>query len=209
VTKQHPNSVLYCQLMEAIKQRTDVVLLNTRMLGGNCHYMGVNFVAEFCLLQLRFCCELLALGCVAIHTDAPSTKKLEKEWNAEQIMKAFEKIKPKFFPKAIKSAPMPNGSVDQQPVTGSLTKEEFVKMYSFIGKMLHSGTLRSLKTQNSQRYDIKIIDDFMGKLIKLLEDHIYLLYDEKRMIRVIMNNVADGKVWMNELLRTELLEQQP
>lgn len=196
--------------MEGIKRRTDAVLLNTRMLVTNCHFMDAIFVAEFCLLQLRFCCELLALGCIAIHTDAPNAKKLERVWNAEQIMKQFENIKPKFFPMGIKSVSMPNGTIDQQPVAGALTKDELVKMYSFVGRMLHSGTFKSHKIQKSQLHDIAIIDDFVAKLGKLLSDHIYLLYDEKRMIRIIMSNVGDGgKVSMSELLRTDLLGQQP
>lgn len=40
---------------------------------------------------------------------------------------------------------------------------------------------------------------FVRALIRLLNDHTYLLHDQKKMVRVIMHNEKDGKVWLNEL----------
>ena len=58
---------LYCGLMEEIKLRfhwTEIALL------GGFPPMPGAFVKEFCRLQLRMVCELLAIGCVVFTTCA-------------------------------------------------------------------------------------------------------------------------------------------
>src|SRR5215211_5690148 len=58
-------------------------------------------VREFCYLQLRMLCELIALGCLVAHGDirAAQSKDLQKEWSAYRIMDALEKLHPGFYPR--------------------------------------------------------------------------------------------------------------
>jgi hypothetical protein len=156
-------------------------------------------LAQFCLLQLRFCCELLALGCIAIHTDVPQTKKLQSKWNAGDIFNSFEHLKPEFFPEPIKEETRSDGVIDQLPLEGALTKSEMVKMYHFFGSQLHAGTFDGLQNPTSRNYDFHMLEKFVSNLMKLLSNHTYKWYVQKKLIRVIMNNERDGKVWFNEL----------
>jgi hypothetical protein len=194
----HPNGSLYCQIMEQLKWRVDAVIQTLQLVRNNEHYLGNLPAAEFCLLQLRFCCELLALGCIAIHTDIPQTKRLQKMWNADAIIKAFEELKPEFFPAAIKDE-MQNGMITHVPVEGALTKSELLKMYNFFGGLLHAGTFKRYRNSEIRSYDFQMLEDFVSQLMKLLNNHTYKLYDQNKLIRVIMHNVDDGKVWLNEL----------
>jgi hypothetical protein len=47
------------------------------------------------------------------------------------------------------------------------------------------------------------LEEFITKLKRLLNAHTYLLNDERTMIRVIMRNVTDGRVWINRLEQVE------
>lgn len=201
--KSHPNATLYCQLMEYIKWRIKAVMKTTEQVKLRQHYLDNRLAAEFCLLQLRFCCELLAIGCVAIHTDVPQGKKLRKNWNAERTMSAFSELKPEFFPKPIKDILCDDGTFEQQPVENALTREEFLSDYSFFASQLHTGNYLRYKKMEIKRFDFGLIESFVSKFIRLLDNHTYYLHDEEIMIRVIMNNAKDGKVWLNELQKVQ------
>jgi hypothetical protein len=197
---KHPNGSLYGDLMEYLKWRVEAVLKTIELVNSGKHYLDNRLAAEFCLLQLRYCCEYMAIGFVAIHTDV-SMAKLYEQWNAQRILKTFEQLKPEFFPEGVKSEPQPDGTILQIPVEGALTQEELVKMYNFTGEMLHSGTFNRFKTPEAPRsYSFELVNDFILKLTKLLSDHVYRLDDGARMIRVIMYD-KNGRVGLNELER--------
>jgi hypothetical protein len=87
---------------------------------------------EFCFLQLRMLCELIALGCLTAHGDLQVGKDLQKAWQADKIIRDLEKLHPEFYPKA---APQQNEG---------FTKEELTKLYWRCGDVLHRGTLQTL-----------------------------------------------------------------
>lgn len=198
--EEHPNGALYCRLMEFIKWRVEAVGKTIHLVRTNQSYLDNRLAAEFCLLQLRMCCELLAIGCLAIHTDVPQSKRLQKEWNANTIMRAIEALKPQFFPTAVRDEVLPNRIIQQHLVEGALTKKEFLDSYHLFGSMLHTGTLDRYKNSSPKTYDFSLLENFIDKLSKLLSNHTYLLNDNKTMIRVIMHNIKDGRVWLQPLV---------
>ena len=199
MSKPHPNGALYCDLMEFIKWRIEAVQKTIHLVRTKQHYLDNRLAAEFCLLQLRMCCELLAIGCIAIHTDVPQTKRFEKMWNAEAIMTNFKELKPSFFPVPVIDKIENDGSISQFPVEGALTQSELLQMYNLFGSLVHTGTFKKYKKSTTQAYDFSLLEDFIAKLVKLLNTHIYYLEENKQMIRVIMHNVQDGRVWLNRL----------
>jgi hypothetical protein len=100
---------------------------------------------------------------------------------------------------AVRDVPGSDGVIEQKPVIGSLTKSDFLKMYSFFGGLLHTGTFKRYKDAKVHTFDFRVLHDFLSKLIALLNNHVYFLEDKKMMIRVIMHNVKDGRVWLNEM----------
>jgi hypothetical protein len=195
----HPNASLYCDLMESIKWRSDLINKTLHLVRIQKHYLDHRSAAEFCLLQLRFCCELLAKGCVAIHTDIPQTSSLHKVWSAKKIMKAFEKLNPQFFPVPIKDELGPDGIWEQRRVKDALTRTELLNMYSFFGELLHTGSFGGHKSPEKRIHNFGLLEEFVSKFIKLLNTHIYELNGYNKIIRVMMWSEKDGRVWLNEL----------
>ena len=58
---------------------------------------------EFCFLQLRLLCELVALSCLVAHGTYPlckPTRAEKKAYSADEIMKKLEELRPHFYPLA-------------------------------------------------------------------------------------------------------------
>lgn len=202
-TELHPNGKLYCDLMEYIKWRVEAVTKTLSLVRAGKYYLHNRVAAEFCILQLRMCCELLALGCLAIHTDVPQSASLQKQWNAEAIMKRLAHQKPKFFPQAVRDQRATDGVIEHVKVADALSQEAFIKQYNQFGNWLHTGTLENYVHPDQKVYDFALLEDFVKRLGQLLSAHTYLLNDERTMIRVVMHNVDDGRVWMNLLTAVE------
>jgi hypothetical protein len=203
----HPNGVLYCSLMEALKWRINAIEININKVYGASHYMDHRLVAEFCLLQFRYCCELLALGCVAVHTDTPEAKQLEKKWNAEEMMRTFDKIKPSYFPIGIKEIPKPDGTMRWDPLPDAFTKDEFSSMYNRFGDLLHTGTLKNFRIQRTVNFDFKEGLEYLRKF-GTLNTHYYLIDNDDRVLFVAMKNRESGHAQMFYLKRNRKREAQ-
>jgi hypothetical protein len=87
---------LYCELMEEIKRRTEVI---QNVIGAQIK-VPIIVGLELCYLQLRMICELIALACLTVHGDVPATKakRLTRAYNADQILKNLERLHPSFYP---------------------------------------------------------------------------------------------------------------
>jgi len=211
IPQRHPNAALYCDLMEYIKWRIDEVSKTIALINRQEHYLSNRAAAEFCLLQLRMVCELLAMGCIAVHIDVPKATKLHGEWNAHEIMKKLERLKPEYFPAAITETghDTPDDPFEHHPKTGAISQKELLKSYHFFGGQLHTGTFSRYLLREAQSYDFSIIVAFVDKIVSLLNVHTYTLYGNKKLVRVIMRNQSDGRVWWNELELTDLSNVTP
>jgi hypothetical protein len=194
----HPYEGLYVLLMELIKSRHQAVVdtLAANKAGalftGRPHPLNNLLVGEFCLLQLRLCCEHIAIAILAIHTDTPQSKRLQSEWNASEIMKMMQKLKPNFFPTPIRYEMLPNNGMQQHPVSDGLTKEELLEMYHFCGGQLHSGAFERYKNFKPKKHQFEEIQNFLSRLSVLLGDHIYKLNGDQTMICVTMSDPLKG-----------------
>src|SRR5262245_27923594 len=54
-------------------------------------------VREYCFLQLRMLCELIALGCLTAQGDL-QTGKLKDEYRADKIIRRLQQLHPDFYP---------------------------------------------------------------------------------------------------------------
>jgi hypothetical protein len=157
--------------------------------------------AEFCLFQYRMICELLAMGCLAVHIDVPDVNALYKRRNANDIMKRLSRLKPEYFLVAITET---GKGTECEPHThhnrtDTITQQELLRLYHFFGEQLHSGTFSRYMNRQSKAYDFALIENFVTDVVTLLNVHIYKLYSYRKLVRVIMQNADDGRVWWNEL----------
>jgi hypothetical protein len=56
-------------------------------------------ILEYCYLQARMLCELIALGCLVAHGDITNTNYFQnKAYKADDILQQLEKLHPNFYP---------------------------------------------------------------------------------------------------------------
>src|ERR1700692_4768881 len=87
---------VYASVMEEAKFRA----LSIHTLTCSQIPLSVSLLREFCFLELRMLCELIALGCLVAHGDIEETKSpaLLKSYNVGNIVKGLEKLHPNFYP---------------------------------------------------------------------------------------------------------------
>lgn len=129
---------LYASLMEEAKERLDVIC-------AVAHWKDISpkYVTEFCALQFRMLCEIVALGALVAHGDIGTleVEKLKAEkWQAAVIMKALERLHPAFFPRA-HTYTKTEGKGHFATVPNALTREAMSTFYGKLGDILHMGTL--------------------------------------------------------------------
>lgn len=189
---------LYCGIMEEVKLRAaaiDTGLNTARAL------LPAPLTAEFCYLQIRMICELIALGCLVAHGDITREgkgKKLRDEWSAGMIMTELGKLHPHFFPHPITittTAPQPGkpSQIHLAARQGQLTKDEFLTLYGKTGDALHRGTLNKLIGRKARHAmgDQEIVAS-TRRLLGLLNDHHISSWDNLRQLVCIMKAADRG-----------------
>jgi hypothetical protein len=193
---------LYCDLMEEIKRRTDVVL---GVIQGHVPVPQIVGV-ELVYLQLRMICELLALACLTAHGDVPETtsKRLTKAYNADQIMNALERLHPNFYPVPGRQVRNQAGQVVEIAAVNEpyLAKRDLQRLYGECGDFLHRGNLEQfMKGRSLPKFSQ--LESWLKTITILLSHHQIQLFDARRQLWVIMHDDKDGKVYAFEFQRTD------
>jgi len=191
-TKEQKAAInLYANILEEIKHRIAAIDIGTT----NRIPVPAPFVREFCYLQIRMICELIALGCLVAHGDISATRKssLQKEWSAETIINAMTDLHPDFFPLATKQ--QTSGSrvhgVDilHPPI---MTKEELLRLYGRCGGILHRGNVRKLlKEQIPIQINYPEITAIAQKFQDLLASHMLVMRGGTTMFLCILRNIEN------------------
>ncbi len=180
----------YAAIMEEEKIRLDAI---GAALSGQTSLPG-QLVREFCYLQLRMLCELIALGCLTAHGDitATETKKLRNAWSADDIIKQLEHLHPTFYPEAAEQDPK-----DRRHVTavksGFLTKAELLLLNGKCGDQLHRGSIKKLLSPRTpfQKHFSEIID-WTQKIEVLLRLHLISLFDGKTSVICMLRDASNN-----------------
>jgi hypothetical protein len=190
---EHQKSVriLYCNLMHEVRHRIDLIL----RLHEDHYKLPPQPAAELGYLQLRMVCETIALGCLAVHGEAPGarTAKIRSAHEADYILNALERLHPNFYPQPGVSAPHPNGGRSFIPTTAEyMTKPELLKLYWECGDRLHRGRYESAKS--FPEADFKPVYEAALKLIELLKFHRISFLSTEDEMWVVLANPKSGKV---------------
>jgi hypothetical protein len=162
---------VYTSIMEEAKFRA----LSINTLTGSGFALPVALLREFCFLQLRMLCELIALGCLVAHGDIKETKSatLQKARSAGDIVKRLEKLHPNFYPSPRKLVSSPGHVHLDDYDREFLTKGELLTLYGKCGDVLHRGSLRQLlEPRNQPPGDFRDIQDWGQKILNLLSVHL-------------------------------------
>jgi hypothetical protein len=141
-TEQLAASNLYRDLMIEIRSRIHVIDTATM----NQIPVAPPFVREFCFLQIRMMCELIALGCLAAHGDLKGSKKskLDRLWAADKIIEELESLHQDFFPIAVIKTKVATGYHIEPKNPQPLTKQDMLKLYYKCGDVLHKGSTKKI-----------------------------------------------------------------
>jgi hypothetical protein len=185
---------LYANLMDEVKRRTNFM----KEIAEGRPPLPQVIVQEISYLQLRLICELIALGCLVAHGDIPevSAKKLRDEYAADAIVKALEKLHPEFYPTPGDQVLDQTGKVIRvdDVESGFLTKQELPRLWGRCGDYLHRGTLRSILDGKERPIEMRKIQSWRDKIVRLLNHHQIHLSDGRHQLWVIMQGKNDNRV---------------
>jgi hypothetical protein len=162
---------LYKELMEEVKARSESINTLTNDQRGIPSLM----VREYCYLQLRMLCELVALGCLVAHGDilARSSKSLRLAYAPAEIIRHLEVLHPDFYPVPVVPRQTVQGfhlgDYDDRPF---LTKNDCVALWGKCGNVLHRGSLKKLIGPKSPvQRNFKGVEGWAQKVLNLLSAH--------------------------------------
>jgi hypothetical protein len=169
--KQLETAALYCAIMEEIKLRHECVIA---LMERNAPIEHI-FRREFCFLQFRMICELIALGCLVAHGDikATQTREVRTLWSAKEIIEKLEGLHADFFPTPfVAKTPSHLGFGPDH----ALTKDDLLTLYGKCGGVLHRGTrAKLLSTKIPKQTSFTDIANWANGLQGLLQNHYVLM----------------------------------
>jgi len=185
----------YCKVMEEIKGR--YAALRAACAGQLA--MPQPCALEFCYLQLRLLCELVALGCLVAHRDiieVAESRKITKAWQPNVILSELAKLHPQFYPQPSRQILGANGQVESLELIqdGFLTKQEPLKLHGECGDVLHRGSIKSLLSQEPSRYNFGMVSQACQKIVTLLNHHQIQTIDSDVQYWVSMHGAGDGRI---------------
>ena len=152
---------------------------------------------EFCYLQVRRICEMLALAVLIAHNeiDGFRSKKLMKEWNADALFGELSKLNATSFPRAARFAPDDQAGVYVATIAneGMLTRAGLTKIYHACSQGLHAGSLRRMLEHGPLRYNVTDVVSWLHEIVRLLDTHVVMLPNGK-MMTVEMTGGPDDSV---------------
>jgi hypothetical protein len=185
--KQQKTLILYASIMEEVKIRVAAI---EAALAGSLPIHGA-ITREFCFLQLRMLCELIALGCLAAHGDIVATTNLRKQWSADKIIRGLTDLHPDFYP-----IPLNEDPVRKQFTvinSGYLTKADLLALNGRCGDTLHRGTLKKLLSSGKPpQLSLSEVVTAVNKLLALLSIHTTLLVDGNTILVCMMKSIQNN-----------------
>jgi hypothetical protein len=194
-TFDQKGNALYANLMGEVRVRFDCI----NRAGVNVARYPGPVVREFCWLQLRMICELVALSCLVAHGDMKSLQShsVGKSYSADEIIDKLTKLRPHFYPIPIKqrlinpAAPPGKRQFDLTPVNPSpLPKEAFLALYGKTHRHLHRGSLKKLmsaETQIDMNVNFPEIIEHTQKISDLLSQHAIAITESKILLCMLIN----------------------
>jgi len=184
--------------MDEVKVRIDCI---STTCNGRGSYPTV-ITREFCYLQLRMLCELVALSCLVAHGDMASLQshKIGKAYSADEILDRLTKLRPHFYPIAVRQelhfGPPQSFTlhgIDPSP----LPKEHLLSLYGKTHRHLHRCTLKkmlSMDTPIDTKVNIPEIISWAQKLNDLLSTHTIAINEREAIICTLRNMDNNNKV---------------
>lgn len=185
---------LYANLMVEVKIRMTSI---ETACSGQTELPGP-LVREFCFLQLRMICELIALGCLTAHGDIKATQsgKLAKEYSADRILMLLGDLHPDFYPRPTRHIQLGSHRHHFEEIKdGFMTKADLSQLYQKCGGILHRGSIKKLLTgKMSYQTNFPEIMRLTQKIYNLLRTHQVMLLGGKTIFVCTLHQKDTGNV---------------
>jgi hypothetical protein len=135
---------------------------------------------EFCYLELRMICELIAISSLIAHGDIPATKakRMRSAWEADRILRIMSNLRPDFFPLAVMpTADSDGGTTFVDNPNGVLTQGQLISLYRECGKILHRGNLASFGQIKTSKAQFVKVGRWAKRLKALVSSHMIAGYE--------------------------------
>lgn len=191
------NSNKYVQLMCQLKIRLKVI--NDILSKKESTTFRIADI-EFMCLQLRKVLELISLSSLVANKKEFDNEQIKyhKFWNARLILKDIEKLNKDFYPKPVLNDKEKLVEIKE----GVLTKENFIKVYEKLGKIMHNDNPFGSKT-DYKHYEEEIAK-WTKQITKLLERHLVKLKGSDGFYLIHLENEKNNRPCLYKL---ELIEE--
>jgi hypothetical protein len=202
--KFEKRNILYANLMDEVKVRIEMI---STVATGRGNFPSV-ITREFCYLQLRMLCELIALSCLVAHGDIAGVQshKIGKAYSADEILKRVEKLRSHFYPSPITQGH--DATTGGRTVTvvspSPLPKEELLSLYAKTHRYLHRGSLKKMLSMDvpiDLNVNIPEIIKWAQKINDLLSLHV-IAVSADHVILCMLRNADDNN-------RVQVVTAQP
>lgn len=194
----------YKGCMEEVKRRTLVI---DGFVQRELHTPYFITTVESVCLQIRKVLELIALASlVANKAEYEKYRKaFRTDWHAKRILKTLEKVNPNFYPYPSRQVIDPETDKVVEAITittGYLTRAEFEVLYDKCGGILHAHNPFS-ESQQEIREFWDGVQEWVNKIIVLLNHHHVQLVDERYQLWTVMKSKNDGDVHVSVFERQD------
>lgn len=156
--------------MEEAKARA----MSINALTGDQRGIPSPFVREYCYLQLRMLCELIALACLVAHGDivASSSKELPKLYEPGKIFRRVSELHPDFYPVPCVPQRTADGWHLAEYEKPFLRREQLETLWNDCGAILHRGSLKKLVSSTTPfQNNFRDVNEWGQKILNLLSVH--------------------------------------
>ena len=190
MNKYNVETQLYGDCLYEIKRRIDVIVdhINKKTVEK---YLIIE--VETVCLQFRKILEKIALMSLVANKElyAKENDKFAKHYHAERIFNDLEKINPDFYPVPIKRIKVQEDNYEiVENDNGSLTKDEFIKIYEKCGGILHAQN--PFSTQKNLHEIKECFSEWLNKICCLISHHKITLGGGKLLVIGLLETKQTG-----------------
>jgi hypothetical protein len=143
-------------------------------------------------------CELIALACLAAHGDIEGTQsnKMQKAYDADQIIKTLTNLHPSFYPvpKTQMTDKDNEGVFRQRKIaSGFLTKRDLLELYGEAGVHLHRGSMKKVISGKRMQTELALPRAWAERIWNLLKLHEIQTIDPDIMMIGMMRDTDESR----------------
>lgn len=210
MTSSSKTGEIYASFMEEIKWRVAEIERRLVLIKKNQPHVDAIFEVEFCYLQLRFVCELIALASLVAHHSYGLKKTLLKEWHPDEIFNELEEINEYCFPWPVRVTRDAGGHLHIADATSrELTRSELKRIYGQCGNVLHRGMLKHSLAGKQKIYDGNQLVDWVMAVMALINEHSILFPQDHRAVLVSLHGGQNGEVAVIQMKADGPFQVQP